>query len=423
MSRKRIIVLSASLLVVALVVFIININNGDGEEIEIQTATVKRGQIVQTVTASGRIQPKTQVKISADVSAKITRLEVNEGDWVEKGQFLVELDRERFLAEVERAEANLRSTESNAKLARENMLKAKKDYERSKELFGKNLESQATLDQYSAAFQVETARYQSVIDQVAQAKAALKQAEDALSKTTLYAPMAGTISQLNKEVGEIALGSQFQEDVIMVIANLSGMEALVDVDENDIVSVAIDDSATIEVDALPDLTLHGAVTEIANSANITGQGTVDQKTEFEVKISISDPCSELRPGMTASGDIVTDIRDDVLGIPIQSVTVRTPEQLRQKSNSGENNEAIADEIPEQTYAADKDGFVEVVFVVDGEIVQAKPVKTGIQSETDIEILEGLSENDEVVIGSYRAISKDLQNGASVIINNEPKKTK
>lgn len=420
MSKKKIILSSIGLVVVLAIVLVLNIGNGGSDEIEVQTAKVERGKVVQIVTASGRIQPKTQVKISADVAAKITRLEVREGDWVEKGQFLVELDRERFLASVERAAANMRSTESNAELARENMLKTQKDFERTKELFSRKLESQAMLDQNSAAYQVEKARYQSALDQVAQSKASLKQTRDDLSKTTIYAPMAGTISELNKEIGEIALGSQFQEDVIMVISNLSAMEALVNVDENDIVAVAVDDTATIEVDAIPDRTFQGVVTEIASSAKITGSGSADQKTEFEVKISILNPGDELRPGMTASSDIVTDTKEDVINIPIQCVAVKTPEQLELRSS--ENGDAIAATLPdEEKYATDKDGFVEVVFVIDDGVVNAKQVKTGIQSETHIEIVDGISEKAEIVTGSYRAISKDLKDGSAVVVDNNPEK--
>ncbi len=206
------------------------------------------------------------------------------------------------------------------------MIKSEKDYNRVNELFLQNLESQAAMDQAVAAFAVEKARYQSALEQVDRARAALKQAKDDLSKTTIHAPMAGTISQLNKEVGEIALGSQFQEDVIMIISNLTGMEAQVDVDENDIVSIQLDDSATIEVDALSGKIFKGTVSEIANSAKVTASGTADQKTEFEVKIAIDNPGSLLRPGMTASSDIVTEIRESALVVPIQSVAVRTPEQ-------------------------------------------------------------------------------------------------
>lgn len=411
-AKKRIFFIGIPALIIIVFVVALSMNRNGQQAIPVRTAQAQKQKIVQTVTATGRIQPKTRVKISADVAAKITRLDVKEGDWVEKGQFLVQLDRERFLAQMESAEANLRSNEANANLVRENMLKTEKDYQRTKELFDKKLESQAALDQYYAAFKVEKARYQSALEQVDQARATLKQARDDLSKTTIQAPISGTISRLNKEVGEIALGSQFQEDVIMIISNLTGMEALVDVDENDIVSVHLGDSAAIEVDALPEMQFRGTVSEIANSAKLSASGTADQKTEFEVKISIDEPGSRLRPGMTASADIITEIRDSALVVPIQSVAVRTPDQLKIKTVPADSSGQI-------TYQPDRDGFVQVVFVVQDGKVKAHQVDTGIQSETHIEILNGLQPGDEIVTGNYRAISQLLYNQAAVTIEQEP----
>lgn len=381
--------------------------NGKSDLVEVQTAPVEAREIVQTVVATGRIQPVTQVNISADVSAKIMRLAVKEGDWVEKGQFLLELDRERYLAQVESAEATLRSSEADTAVVQENLDKAEKDLARMQDLKQKSLESVANFDAAASAVGVEKARLRSALDRVEQSRAALKQARDALSKTTIYAPMAGTVSKLNKELGEIALGSQFQEDVILEIANLSGMEALVDVDENDIVQLSLGDKATIEVDALPGRTFQGEVTEIASSAKVAAQGTSDQKTEFEVKVAILDPGTDLRPGMTASADIVTEVRENALGVPIQSVAVRTPDQLGVKA--GTDGEAADG----PSFTPDKDGFVQVVFVVSDGVAHAKQVKTGIQSDTHIELLEGVGAGEQVVTGSYRAISRDLKDGAKV----------
>jgi HlyD family secretion protein len=379
------------------------------EGIEVEVEPLARREVVQSVTATGKIQPMIQVNISADVSAKITRLEVEEGEWVEQGTLLVELDRERYLAAVASAEANLSAAQANANLARENMIKAEKDYVRTKELFDRNLESQAVLDTVYAAAEVEKARYQATLDQGEQAKAALRQTRDDLAKTTIYAPMSGTVSKLNKEIGEIALGSQFQEDVIMEISNLEGMEALVDIDENDIVAVSIGDEAQIEVDALPGVKLMGVVTEIANSAKSSGLGTTDEKTEFEVKVAVTDPVAELRPGMTASAEIVTRVcGENCLSVPIQCVTVRTLEQF-----GVEQPAEVEDE--EVRFAPDSDGFLEVVWVVADGRAQARQVKTGIQSETHIEILEGLEEEDDVVTGNYRAISRDLTDGSMVSV--------
>ncbi len=379
---------------------------------EVQTAKVELREIIRKVNATGKIQPKTQVKISADVSAKIMKLDVVEGQVVEKGQFLLELDRKRYLAAVESAEASVRTAEANATLVLENLKKIEKDYQRSKELVANKLDSEANMDSLNAAKKVERARHDASLNQVDQARATLKQVQDDLAKTSMYAPMSGTITDLNKEQGEIAIGSQFQEDVILVISDLSVMEAQVNVDENDIVGIDIGQDAEIEVDALSDLMLMGQVTEISNSANLSATGTTNQKTEFEVTVTITDPSAALRPGMTASADIITDVKPSVVGIPLQSVAVRTPDQLKAE----EGADAIS-----ETYTPDKDGFVEMVFVLDGDRVIAKQVETGIQSDDYIEIAAGISQQQEIVTGSYRAISRDLLNGQTVSVNNDPQR--
>jgi HlyD family secretion protein len=374
------------------------------QAVSVELTATARQQVVETVEAVGRIQPVVSIDLSADVSGKILQLPVKEGDWVEQGQLLVQLDRERYVAEVESAQANLRGAEANVRLAREQVIKVEKDHERLADLHAKNLESQASLDSARASMQVERARAEAAGDNVEQARAALKQAQDSLSKTTIYAPVSGTVSKLNKEVGEIAVGSQFQSDVILTISNLAGMEALVDVDENDVVSLAIGDVATIEVDALPGQRFDGVVTEIASSAKTNAQGTTDQRTEFEVKVALTAPSPELRPGMTASAEIITETREAALAVPLQSVAVRTPEQL-----VGPDGD-VADL---GTLDPDREGFVDVVWVVENGRAVAREVETGIQSDSLIEILEGLAEGEQVVTGSYRAISKDLVHGAAV----------
>ncbi len=386
--------------------FLMANSNKEPIAIEIQTVLAKPAKIVQKVNATGKIQPKTQVKISADVSAKIMLLNVKEGDWVEKGQLLIELDRKKYLASVESQEANVRSAQANTKLAKENKNQAERVYKRAKELLARKLESQSELDRVQANFMVEVARYESALDQVERNRGLLKQTQDDLSKTRIYAPMSGTVSDLNKEQGEIAIGSQFQEDVVMVIANLNEMEALVNVDENDIIAIQLAQDSQVEVDALLGQNITGEVFEIASSANSTGNGNNAQKTEFEVKIAITSPNKQLRPGMTASADIVTHTRDNALSVPIQSVTVRTVEQLKTNPETADGE-----------YVAGKDGFVELVFVVENNKVVAKQVTTGIQSDDLIEIISGIKEGDQIVSGNYRAISRDLKNGDMVSVSN------
>ena len=414
--RKWIVVGLAGVAVVVAAGVVLKMRNRGPQNLEVEAAPAAKMKIVETVAATGRVQPVTQVNISADVSAKIIRLKVAEGDWVERGALLLELDREQYQAAFENAQASLRVAQANVTVAEENRNRSEKDYQRVRNMFDQQLETQAALDGAQAQFQAERARHQSATDQVEQQRAALKQAQDALSKTRIYAPISGSVSRLNKEVGEIAVGSQFQSDVILELSNLGGMEALVDVDENDVVRVARGDAATIEVDALPGVTLHGEVTEIASSAKMSAQGTAEQKTEFEVKVGIRDATPALRPGMTASTEIVTETHDGVLGVPIQSVAVRTPDQLKRPPAA----KGPAIETPEWT--TDKDGFVSVVFTVVDGIALAKQVKTGIQSETHIEVTDGLTEGQEIVTGSYRAISRDLQHGTPVAKKTGPPAT-
>ncbi len=412
--KKKLLWIGTPVLVAIIVIGALSMRRGGEETLEVQTANADRQLIIQKVSATGKIQPKVQVKVSADVSAKITKLAVVEGQWVEKGTFLVELDRERYVAAVESAEASVRSAQANVKLASENMERTRKEYQRSKELVDQDLESAAIFEDKESAFQIEVARHESTKYQVEQAQAALKQTRDDLSKTTIYAPMSGTISDLRKEQGEIAIGSQFQEDVILVIADLSEMETQVNVDENDIISIAVGQHAEIEVDALLDQVLTGVVAEIASSANTAAEGSNDQKTEFEIKISIVDPPETLRPGMTAAADLFTKTNENALSVQIQSVAVRTMDQLVMAGESRED--------AEKNYTADRDGFVEIVFCIEDGKAVAKQVTTGIQSDDLIEILAGLDEGEEVVTGSYRAISKDISNGDVVTVANDSGKS-
>jgi HlyD family secretion protein len=410
--KKRTLLVLAGIVVLVAVVTGMALKGRGGKVPVVQTAKVSRQKIVQRVSATGKIQPKTQVEISADVSGKIEKLPVVEGQWVNKGALLVGLARERYLAAVESAVAAVSAAEANATLVSENKTRTENEYKRSKQMVATGLESQSSFEAKQAEYQVEVARYKSTMDQVAQSRAALKQARDDLSKTTIYAPMSGTISALNKELGEIALGSQFQKDVILTVADLSAMEAQVNVDENDIMSIALGQEAEIEVDALPGQPLKGVVSEIGSSAVSQGTGTTDQKTEFEIKISILNPPKTLRPGMTASANITTKVNDSALSVPLQAVAARSVDQLAMKGEKRKDAEG--------RYKADKDGFVEVVFCVEKGKAVAKQVKTGIQGEDLIEVTDGLKEGDEIVTGSYRAISKDLNNGAVVNVDNTKK---
>lgn len=405
MSKKTKILIFLGGLLIIIIFIVVNMLKGKGGHIEVQVDDVKRGSITQTVSGSGKISPEVEVKISANVSAEIIGLYVKEGDVVQKGDLLVELDSKRYGAAMERAKSNLKSAQAN-------LQKAKSDYKRTLDLYNKDLISDAEKESAEATLLLAES-------QVDQAHAGLEEAEDQLQKTKIYSPMTGTVSLLNKELGEIALGSTFQADVIMVVADLSSMEVVAEIDENDVVLVSIGDSTNIEVDAIPDTTLLGIVTEIAHTATTRGLGTQEEVTNFEVKIAVINPKEQLRPGMSATVDIKTEIRRDILYVPIQAVTVRMPEEIT--TTTTDETETEIDEGVEPIDADKK--MIEVVFVVQGEIANIVPVETGISNDTDIEIKSGLEDGQKVVIGSYRAISKTLKDESLVKVSDKTKSSK
>ena len=354
--------------------------------IEVTTEIVKKGTVQQVVTGSGQIKPAVEVKVSAQVAGKIVALYAKEGDRVHKGQLLVALDPQQYKASVERAESSLLAGKANEK-------KALSELKRSKELFQQNLISEA---EYEAA----EANYESALSARMQAEASLKEAKDALSKTKLYATMDGVVTRLNKEQGEMAIGAQFQEDVIMVVSDLSVMEAVIEVDENDVVNVSIGDSADVELDAFPDTVFHGVVTEIANSAITKGLGTQEQVTNFEVTIRLDNPDKRFRPGMSTTVDIKTKRLDDVVKVPIQAVTVREKSRLKKKQNVEEHASASES-------SADSEEMQETVFVVEDGRAVARPVKIGISDDTHYAVLSGLEEGEEVITGPFKILNKTL----------------
>lgn len=372
-----------------ILVIILNLTRSSQPAVKVQAEEVKRKDISSKVTASGRIQPETMVKISANIPARIISLPVKEGQAVEKGQLLVLLDKTRYVANVERARSSLNSAISNLK-------KVEGDYKRAKKLYGKELTSESEMELLKA-------QYATAKSGVEQGRASLKEAEDDLSKCTITSPISGLITRLNKEEGEMVLGAQFQEDVIMVVADLTRIEAQVDVDETDVVDVKPGQEAEIEVDALPDTVLHGQVKEISNTATTTGYGTQEEVTNFRVKITLLDPHPSLRPGMSATVDIITAHHPDSLSVPIQAVVMRPP---------------LKEEKDDSLSSKKKVKPVEVVFVVEDGVAHQRQVKTGISSETDMEILDGLKEGDKVVTGGYRTL-RDLKDGDKVKIVKKP----
>ncbi|MBN2029403.1 efflux RND transporter periplasmic adaptor subunit [bacterium] len=388
--------------VVILLIFIVGNLSKSGGKVTVQTETVIRGDLQESVSGSAKIQPEVQVKISAKVSGQIIELGVAEGDYVTKGQFLAQLDQEFYLSAVDQASSNLN-------YARAGYEKALNEYERSMKLFEDNLISSAELE-------IAKSTYEQSKAQVEQSEAGLNQYRDNLSKTTIYAPMDGTVSQLNKKVGEMAMGSEFTLDVIMVVADLNKMLAETEIDENDVVHVSVGDSSVITVDAFPDTTFRGIVKEIANTGTTIGAGTQEQVTNFLVKVSMLERPERLRPSMSATVDIITETCDDVLKIPIQCITMREPIESEGGATTGQEDSSES----KKESSEDEEAQIEVVFVVRDGIAYQTPVKTGISSDTEWEILSGLEEGDEVVSGSYRVLSRQLQDGNPVKVDNSLK---
>ena len=385
---KKIIIISLVVVIIGAVIAA-NVLRKPDKGTEVQTEKVKRGTVIQTVTASGKIRPVVEVKMSAKVSGNIIKLSVEEGDSVHKGDLLLKLDQEKYLAVRERAESMLKSSKAS-------LWKAEADYTRMKELNKQMLASEAELQSAEASLLLAEA-------QVEQQQASLKEILDDLSKTEIYSPMEGVVSQLNKELGEMALGASFQEDVIMVIADLRNMEAEVEVDENDVVSVSEGDPVEIEIDAFPDTLFQGKVTRIANSAVTRGFGTQDQITNFIVEIKIRDKIQGVRPGMSCTVDIEVEKHEDVLYLPIQCVAMREPQK------ADENEEGETSEMTEED--ADEEEMIEVVFMVDeADTARMAAVSTGITSDTDIEIVSGVEEEMRIISGPYRVLANKLQDG-------------
>jgi HlyD family secretion protein len=387
MNKKKIIIIAV--IVVALGAFItVNLLKKEkGTPVEVEKVEI--GKIIQTVTGSGQIRPEIQVKVSANVAGKIIKLHAEEGDQVKKGQLLVELDPEQYIASLARAKSNRLSMRANEK-------KLKSELNRAKDLREQGLISDAD-------FEASEAAYEAAVSNTQQAEANVDESKDMLAKTKLHSDMDGIVTDLNKEEGEMALGAQFQEDVIMVVSDLSKMEAAIEVDENDVVNVSLNDTSDIEIDAFPDTTFKGIVTQIANSATVKGLGTQEQVTNFEVTVALIEYNEKFRPGMSTTVDIITETRNDVLKVPIQAVTTREKEKLEKKPDIEEHSKKDSEENKDK-----KKEMVEVVFVVEDNHAIAKPVKLGISDDTFYEIQSGVDEGNEVVTAPFRVLSRTLQ---------------
>jgi len=381
---------------------------------EVETKNISKIDIIETVSATGKIQPEIEVKLSSEVSGEIIELPIVEGQQVKKGDLLVRVNPDIYQSSLNRTQASLQNVRSGLNQAEASLKEAKSNYDRNQQLFDKGIISKADWDKVISSYEIAQASKQSAYYNVQSSAATVNEARDNLNRTNIYAPMSGTISKLDVELGERVVGTQQMAGTeIMRVANLTNMEVEVDVNENDIVKVNIGDSTIVEVDAYLKKQFKGLVTEIANSAD--GVLTADQVTNFKVKVRIleesyqdllegkDESYSPFRPGMTATVDIITNKRENVVGVPISAIVIKTDTSSTKKALK---KDAIESESEEK---------FECVFIKDGSKAKLRVVKTGVQDNSNIEILEGLQEDEEIITGPYNTVTKSLKNGDDVEI--------
>ena len=357
--------------------------------LKVETEKAERRSITETVSASGKIQPEVEVKISPDVSGEIVELLVKEGDRVEKGELLVKIKPDIYKSILERSKASVNTAKANLAKSKAQLTESEANFNRNKRLYNQQAISLSEFEQIEAAYKIAKLNVESSEYAVSSAEASLNEAEENLDKTSIYAPVDGTISMLNVELGERVVGTgQMSGTELMRLANLNAMEVAVEVNENDIIRVHLGDTSLIEVDAFWGEEFKGIVTEIASSANVSGV-SADQVTNFEVKIRILDN-TNFRPGMTASVEVQTKLVKDVISVPIQAVTTR------KDTAKNEDNKKV-----------------ECVFLFGNSMANFTIVKTGIQNDKYIEVLEGIADSDVVIVRPYSLISKTLKDGMKV----------
>lgn len=430
MKKKTIVIL---VILVVIVIVLISLaktgvigNKNLGKEVEI--AKVNQMTIVETVSATGKIQPEVEVKISSEVSGEIIELPIKEGQVVKKGDLLVRINPDLYTSGLNRSVASLSGTKAGLSQADAQFKEAKANYDRNKTLFDKGIISRSDWDKAVSTYAVAQATKQSAYYNVQSAAATVNEAKDNLGRTTIYAPADGTISSLGVELGERVLGTQQMTGTeILRVANLNNMEVEVDVNENDIVKISVGDSARVEVDAYLKKEFKGVVTSISNSAS--ADLTADQVTNFKVKVRIlkesyadllegkPESYSPFRPGMTATVDIITKRKENVLAVPISAVVV--------KSDTSSTVKPVVVSAEEDKNAPPKtEKKFECVFVKVGDKAKIRIIKSGIQDDTNIEVSSGLKPGDEVIIGPYATVTKDLNSGDLVTLKpNETAKDK
>lgn len=381
-----------------------------GKPVEVRIDKVSSRDLVAAVTASGKIRPQTSVDVSPDIQGRIVKIGVREGDMVKKGQFLMQIDPVQYEAAVSRARALLSASQGDLIRARATRDNAKRIADRNNEIqkSNANLVSAEQVEQSQTNYEVAVANYNSSQAQVEQAQAGLRDAESALSKTTLVSPIDGRVVRMDKEVGEVAVPGTFSAEVglLATIADLSVILAKVQVDETDVVRLHLGDSVKVTIDAFPDTSFVGRVTKISNSAQLTATSTAsgsnDRAVDFDVEVTLEHPPADVRPDLSCTARMVTETRKDALSIPIIALTVR--------DNTPVPNESVKRDTTKAKPGAKSE--TEGVFVVTDGVANFRPVKVGIAGDEYFEVVEGLKPGETIVSGSYQAI-RDLHDGAKV----------
>src|SRR5213082_3083948 len=400
--------------------------------IPVTTEKAVRKTILQTVSATGKVQPETEVKISPEVAGEIIDLPVKDGMPVKKGDLLVRIKPDSYKALLEQQEAAISAAKATNLQQKATMMKTEQDLKRADDMFAKKTISIQEYNAAQAAYDVAKNTYESSLHEIERAQAGSSQAREQLSKTTVYSPIDGTVTILNSKLGErIVATGQFAGTEVMRVADLGHMEARVDVNENDVVNVKVGDKANVKIDAYSDRKFHGTVYQIANTGKTTGAGTQEEVTNFEVKIRIDDHDVTLKPALSCTADIHTNEVKDVVAVPMQAVTIRTgesnlsPEEIEKKRqkvtqrDKGDNNAEFVNERAEKAaQKEEREKLVKVVFLKKGNKAQIAKVTTGISDDTYTEIKSGIQAGDEVISGSYSAISRKLKEGAKVALDKE-----
>ena len=403
--------------------------------IPVTTEKAVRKTILQTVSATGKVQPETEVKISPEVAGEIIELPVADGMGIKKGDLLVKIKPDSYKALLEQQEAAISAAKATNLQQKASMLKTEQDLKRADDMYAKKTISIQEYNAAQAAADVAKNTYESSLHEIERAQAGSSQARDQLSKTTVYSPIDGTVTILNSKLGErIVATGQFAGTEVMRVADLSRMQAVIDVNENDVPNVKIGDKANVKIDAYGDRKFKGTVAQIGNTGKTTGTGTQEEVTNFEVKINLEREDVLLRPGLSCTADIETNMVKDAVAVPMQAVTIRTgdsnlsPEEIEKKRlktaarDKGDNNADYVNERQEKALQKEeREKLSKVVFLKKGGKAQSVKVITGISDDTYMEIKSGVQPGDEVISGSYSAISRKLKDGAKVAYDKEATK--